>query len=61
MVNFSQQPSGQAFISQYGAVYVKALGTINPPGSSLITAAINTITIICILLWANIVGRRYVY
>ncbi|RGP60773.1 hypothetical protein FSPOR_10454 [Fusarium sporotrichioides] len=58
VVNFFQQASGQAFVSQYGAVYVKTLGTVNPFGFSLITAAINIVTITCILLWADIIGRR---
>ncbi|KAG5661248.1 hypothetical protein KAF25_005370 [Fusarium avenaceum] len=58
LVNFLQQASGQAFVSQYGTVYVKMLGTINPFGFSLITASINIIVLTGILLWADIVGRR---
>lgn len=60
LVNFLQQAGGQAFVSQYGTVYVKMLGTINPFGFSLITASINIIVLTGILLWADIVGRRYV-
>jgi MFS family permease len=60
VVNFYQQAGGQAFVSQYGAIYVKSLGTINPFGFSLITSAISIVTIISILLWADIAGRRYV-
>jgi hypothetical protein len=60
VVNFLQQASGQAFVSQYGTVYVKMLGTINPFGFSLITASINIVVLTGILLWADIVGRRYV-
>jgi hypothetical protein len=59
-VNFYQQAGGQAFVSQYGTIYVKSLGTINPFGFSLITSAISIISITCILLWTDIVGRRYV-
>ncbi|RFN54002.1 hypothetical protein FIE12Z_1749 [Fusarium flagelliforme] len=58
VVNFYQQAGGQAFVSQYGAIYVKSLGTINPFGFSLITSAISIVTIISILLWADIAGRR---
>ncbi|KAF4448945.1 hypothetical protein F53441_7714 [Fusarium austroafricanum] len=58
VVNFFQQASGQAFMSQYGTIYVKSLGTINPFGFSLITSAINIVTITCILLWTDIIGRR---
>ncbi|KAI3581666.1 hypothetical protein IWW34DRAFT_617013 [Fusarium oxysporum f. sp. albedinis] len=57
-VNFYQQAGGQAFVSQYGTIYVKSLGTINPFGFSLITSAISIISITCILLWTDIVGRR---
>ncbi|KAM0417138.1 hypothetical protein ACHAPT_012845 [Fusarium lateritium] len=57
-VNFLMQASGQAFVSQYGAVYVKMLGTINPFGFNLITASINIITLTCILLWTDVIGRR---
>lgn len=59
-VNFLMQASGQAFVSQYGAVYVKTLGTINPFGFNLITAGINIVTLTCILLWTDVIGRRYV-
>ncbi|UPL02443.1 hypothetical protein LCI18_013377 [Fusarium solani-melongenae] len=57
-VNFLMQASGQAFVSQYGAVYVKTLGTINPFGFNLITAGINIVTLTCILLWTDVIGRR---
>ncbi|RSL73661.1 hypothetical protein CEP54_000031 [Fusarium duplospermum] len=57
-VNFLMQASGQAFVSQYGAVYVKMLGTINPFGFNLITASINIVTLTCILLWTDVIGRR---
>lgn len=57
-VNFLMQASGQAFASQYSAVYVKTLGTINPFGYQLINAAINISTLTCILLWADLLGRR---
>ncbi|KAJ3543506.1 hypothetical protein NM208_g2130 [Fusarium decemcellulare] len=57
-VNFLMQASGQAFVSQYGAVYVKSLGTINPFGFNLITASVNIVTLTCILLWTDVIGRR---
>ncbi|KAK7432538.1 hypothetical protein QQZ08_000745 [Neonectria magnoliae] len=57
-VNVLMQASGQAFISQYGAIYVKSLGTINPFGFNLITAGINIVTMITILLWTDLIGRR---
>ncbi|KAF5027092.1 hypothetical protein F66182_804 [Fusarium sp. NRRL 66182] len=57
-VNFFQQASGQAFVSQYGTIYVKTLGTINPFGFSLITTSINIVVLISILLWTDVIGRR---
>lgn len=58
VVNILQQACGQAFASQYSAIYVKTLGTINPFGYQLINAAVNITTMICILLWADLAGRR---
>ncbi|KAK4934884.1 hypothetical protein LTR10_023957 [Elasticomyces elasticus] len=58
VVNFFQQATGQAFASQYGAIYVKSLGTINPFNFSLILAAVNLISIAICLLMADRVGRR---
>lgn len=58
VVNAFQQLSGQAFSSQYGAIYVKSLGTINPFGFGLINSGINIVTMICVLLLADHVGRR---
>jgi MFS family permease len=58
--NFFMQASGQAFASQYSAVYVRSLTTINPFGYQLINAAINIVTLLCSLLWSDIVGRRYI-
>ncbi|KAL6407964.1 RGT2-Sensor of high external glucose concentration [Ilyonectria robusta] len=57
-VNIFQQVGGQAFVSQYGAIYVKSLGTINPFKFSLITSGINIITMVTILLWTDLIGRR---
>ncbi|KAI9148981.1 Major facilitator-type transporter ecdD [Paramyrothecium foliicola] len=57
-VNAFQQLSGQAFASQYGTIYVKSLGTINPFAFGLINSSINIVTMICILLLADHVGRR---
>ncbi|KEZ40912.1 hypothetical protein SAPIO_CDS7913 [Scedosporium apiospermum] len=41
-VNFFQQVTGQAFSSQYGSIYVKSLGTVNPFKFSLITSGVAT-------------------
>lgn len=61
VVNFFMQASGQAFASQYGAIYVKTLGIINPFGFALTLVAVNIVTLIGVLLWADLCGRRYVH
>lgn len=61
VTNILQQASGQAFTSQYGAIYVKSLGTLNPFAFNLMQAGFNGITLLCILLWTDTVGRRYAF
>jgi hypothetical protein len=55
-VNFFQQASGQAFVSQYGTIYVKSLGIINPFPFSLITSSISVLVLTGILLWTDTIG-----
>jgi MFS family permease len=57
-VNFLMQATGQAFVSQYSAIYVKSLGTINPFGFNLILAAVNITTMFAMLLLTDQAGRR---
>uniref|UniRef100_L2FPI0 Sugar transporter n=1 Tax=Colletotrichum fructicola (strain Nara gc5) TaxID=1213859 RepID=L2FPI0_COLFN len=52
-MSFFQQATGQAFASQYGAVWVKPLGTLNPFSSALTSGMI----ILCLFL-TDRVGRR---
>lgn len=61
MVNFFQQGTGQAFSSQYGAVYVKQLGTINAFDMTIVLSLLNLVSIIGSLAYADRVGRRYSY
>jgi MFS family permease len=57
-VNFFQQATGQAFSSQYGGVYVRSLGIINPQLFTLMTSCISSSVMICTLLVTDKVGRR---
>ncbi|KAJ3539250.1 hypothetical protein NM208_g5562 [Fusarium decemcellulare] len=57
-INFFQQATGQQFASQFGAIYAKQLGTVNPFVFSLIIAAINATAIFISLLTNDKVGRR---
>lgn len=57
-VNFFQQATGQAFASQYGAIYVRSLGTINPQLFSLINSCISLVPMVSTLLLTDRAGRR---
>ncbi|WYZ41399.1 hypothetical protein EsH8_V_000294 [Colletotrichum jinshuiense] len=57
-MSFFQQATGQAFASQYGAVWVKSLGTLNPFDVTLGSSALTSCLIITCLLLTDRVGRR---
>jgi len=59
-INFFQQATGQAFVSQYGVVYVKSLGTIDPFSVTLWNSGVSIAVIICCLLMVDRFGRRSV-
>ncbi|KXH68696.1 sugar transporter [Colletotrichum salicis] len=57
-MSFFQQATGQAFASQYGAVWVKSLGTLNPFDVTLGSSALTTGLIMTCLFLTDRVGRR---
>ncbi|KAK1479982.1 sugar transporter [Colletotrichum cuscutae] len=57
-MSFFQQATGQAFASQYGAVWVKSLGTLKPFDVTLGSSALTTGLIITCLFLTDRVGRR---
>ncbi|KAK1468657.1 sugar transporter [Colletotrichum melonis] len=57
-MSFFQQATGQAFASQYGAVWVKSLGTLNPFDVTLGSSALTTGLIITCLFLTDRIGRR---
>ncbi|KAF2638093.1 general substrate transporter [Massarina eburnea CBS 473.64] len=57
-VNFFQQTTGQAFVSQYGAVYVRSLKLMNPSLFSMCGSAVSLVTISLSLLVTDRFGRR---
>ncbi|KAJ3958450.1 hypothetical protein N0V92_004967 [Colletotrichum tropicale] len=57
-MSFFQQATGQAFASQYGAVWVKSLGTLNPFDVTLGSSALTSGMIILCLFLTDRVGRR---
>jgi MFS family permease len=59
-MNFFQQATGQAFASQYGTLFVRSLGTVNPFDISLSNSALGVVTMIIVLMVADKFGRRYV-
>lgn len=57
--NFFQQATGQTFVSQYGTLFIKSLGTINAFSMSTGNSAIGLFSLIICLLIADKLGRRY--
>lgn len=57
--NFFQQATGQSFASQYGTIFIKSLGTVNPFSMSCGNSAIGLSSLIVCLLVADKLGRRY--
>lgn len=57
-VNFFQQATGQAFASQYGAIFIKSLGTVNPFTMTLVNGAVNSFALVLSLTLVDRIGRR---
>lgn len=58
VVNFFLQATGQAFASQYGALFIKSLGTINQFTLQMIQACINAIIATSAMFASDNLGRR---
>lgn len=61
VISFFQQATGQAFASQYGAIFIKSLGTINTYNFTIITSCIGTIVCLCSNFFNDKVGRRKLF
>ncbi|RDW85206.1 putative sugar transporter-1 [Coleophoma cylindrospora] len=57
-VNFSQQATGQAFASQYGAIFIKSLNTVNTFDMTLINSSVNAISTMVNMSIVDRVGRK---
>jgi MFS transporter, SP family, sugar:H+ symporter len=57
-VNFFQQATGQAFSSQYGAVFVRSLRVMNPILFTLMTSCITASVMVITLVLNDKTGRR---
>jgi SP family sugar:H+ symporter-like MFS transporter len=57
-VNFFQQATGQAVASQYGTLFVKSLGTVNPFNIAVSNSVLGVATLVVALLTADKIGRR---
>ncbi|PWY93218.1 sugar transporter [Aspergillus sclerotioniger CBS 115572] len=58
IMNFLQQATGQSFVSSYGAVFVKSIGSVNPFDMTIINSVVNVLMLgvnLCLNDWA---GRR---
>lgn len=60
MVNFFLQATGQAFASQYGALFIKSLGTVNQFAMSMIATSINLFISVGAMFAVDSLGRRKV-
>lgn len=58
MVSFFVQATGQAFASQYGALYIKSLGTVNQFTMSMIASVINITAAFVAMFAVESLGRR---
>lgn len=57
-MNFFHMATGQAFVSSYGAIFIRGLGGINPFNMTVIISICN-LTVVFIALYLNDrVGRR---
>lgn len=59
-VNFFQQATGQAFSSQYGAIFIRSLGTVNPFTMSIVSSVIGAFGVLISLSTVDKIGRKYV-
>lgn len=57
-VNIFQQVTGQAFASQYGTIYIKSLGTVNPFKMTIGTSVVSIGFVVICLFLADKVGRK---
>ena len=57
---FFQEATGQAFASQYGTIFVKSIGTVNPFDMGLISSAVSGVAVLFSILTVDKIGRRLV-
>lgn len=57
-VNVFQQVTGQAFASQYGTIYIKSLGTVNPFQMSIVNSVVGIVAVALSLLLNDKLGRK---
>ncbi|KAJ6023663.1 sugar transporter [Penicillium herquei] len=57
-MNFLQQATGQAFVSSYGAVFVKSIGSVNPFDMTIANSAVNVFMVGLNLSLNDWAGRR---
>ncbi|KAF3807972.1 hypothetical protein GCG54_00015562 [Colletotrichum gloeosporioides] len=58
VMNFFQQASGQSFVSSYGAVFVRSIGSVNPFNMTVINASVNLFMCGVSLVLNDRIGRR---
>lgn len=57
-VSFFQQATGQAFTSQYGAIFIRSLGTVNPFTMTIVNSIISAVGVMVSLSMVDKIGRK---
>lgn len=60
-VYFFQMASGQAFVSSYGAIFIRDLNTVNPFNMTVIISVCNIVMVSISLYLNDRMGRRSVH
>lgn len=58
LMNFFQQATGQSFSSQYGTLFVKGLGGVDPFVINMVNNAVNVVGVLMCVLLSDRIGRR---
>ncbi|KAI0483331.1 general substrate transporter [Xylariaceae sp. FL0804] len=58
IINFFLQATGQSFVSQYGALFIKSLGTVNQFTMNMIMSCVSCLVAIGAMFAVDTIGRR---
>lgn len=55
--NIMLQLTGQNFVSVYGTIFIKSLGTVNPFSMTSINSGINIVVVLLVMYLSDVTGR----